>query len=210
MPVIPTVPETVEVRHVVGLPNSEVALNIYNVKVAAATALDSTLANALASAVFGAWSANLDAVMATTVTSLRAVVTDLRVVNGPQFTAIDGNAGSDATSVLPCQVAACIAWKTNTRGRSFRGRTMLGGFTEGGSLGQNPTAGVLTAINGFATTLLANLTTLGHPLVVVSRYEHNPTPPPVTIPRAVNVATEVTSFVVDQAWKTQRTRALKG
>jgi len=209
MPVNPVVPDTAEVRVHFGLPGNEEMVNVFNVDVGATT-LDATLATSLANTVEGCYQDHLLTTISDLVGIDRIVVTDLRVANGPQFTISGSFVGSNADSLLPTQTAAVVRWTTNTRGRSFRGRTFLGGFTEATSSGQSPAPAALTDFEAFAAAIIADLSALTHPLVIVSRYEPNPTPPPSSVPRAANIATEVTGSFVDRAWHTMRSRALKG
>jgi hypothetical protein len=133
-------------------------------------------------------------------------VTDVRTVDGPQFvaTTFDDLVGTSSANPLPYQTAGLISWSTNTRGRSYRGRTYLGLFTEAFSDGRNVAAGLVTAMGAFATVIRE-----GGAFAVLSRYTLNPTPPPNTIPRDPGIATLITGSTVHPLWRTQRRRATR-
>lgn len=209
MPVNPVVPNVAEMRVHFSLPLGEEMLNVHNCDIGAAT-LDFTLANAIAGAYVAAWTAELQSSIADTVSIDGIVVTDLRTTTGPSFDLAYTVPGTETSQLLPGQVAAVVKWKTALRGRSYQGRTYLGGFGEDQSAGQSPSPTCLTAIQDFADALIGGLSTANADLSIVSRYEPNPSPPPGSIPRVTNIRTAVSSAQVDQAWHTHRSRALKG
>jgi len=133
-------------------------------------------------------------------------VTDVRTVDGPQFvaTTFDDLQGTDSANPLPYQTAGLISWSTNTRGRSFRGRTYLGLFCEDHSDGRNLSTDLKTAMGDFATVIVESGS-----FAVLSRFHLNPTPPPNTIPRDPGVATLITGSTVHPLWRTQRRRATR-
>lgn len=209
MPVNPIVPNTAECRVHFGLPGNEEMVNVLNLLIGSAT-FDDTLAGAVFTAVADAYNDNLIPLMSNLVELQTMVLTDLRTDPGGQRKLQVNQLGALSDNILPTQVSAVVRWSTDTRGRSFQGRSYIGGFTEANSAGQSPTPTLLTALASFATQLRVDLGTADAPLAVVSRYETNPTPPPSSIPRVTNLSTEVTGYFVDQAWHTRRSRALKG
>lgn len=209
MPVNPIVADTWEVRVHFSRSDGEEMVNTFYVD-DNGDDLDAAQAADVSGVVTGAWTDNLIPVMSDSVTMDKIVVTDLDVANGAQFIFSPALAGALSDNALPNQTAGVVTWRTNTRGRSFRGRTYLGGFTEAGSVGSSPSGGVLTAMTDWAADMMGGMTALPHEMQVVSRYELNPTPPPSSIPRVTNLATDITSATVDLAWKTQRRRAIKG
>lgn len=125
-----------------------------------------------------------------------AVVTDLRTATGPRFeiTPVPLVAGTDGSQLLPLQTALVISLGTGIRGRSFRGRIYLCGFTEAVSAdGVGPDASSLATYQAFANDLVNDLDTIaGHPLVVASR--------------KLLESNVVTDATVDQRWDTVRNR----
>lgn len=151
------------------------------------------------------WSDNLNPAITTDFSVSDITITDLRTETGPQFVytdteAMDGEATEDP---LPFQTAGLITWNTATRGRSFRGRTYLGGFTEGGSDGRSVSSSTQSQMQGFADALLV-------PGVfgVISRFHGTDPETGAPIPREVGILTIARSAVVHPNWRTQRRRAL--
>lgn len=142
----------------------------------------------------------------TTITYGDMVVTDQASSTGSQFfyTGMTGTHGSDSSNLLPYQTAGLISWTTDTRGRSYRGRTYLGGFCEAASDGRDVNPTLVGYFDDFAGELEAD----GN-FCVISRYELNPTPPPATIPRTTGVASVITGHTSHPLWRTQRGRATR-
>jgi len=133
------------------------------------------------------------------------VVTDLREEEGAQFTVVGAPSlvvGEKAVDALPFQTAALVTWYTAVRGRSFRGRTYLGGFCEDGSSGRSIAGAVQTALEGFAAQI-----TLSGEVGIISRF-HGVDEDGVAIPRNPAIITPITSALVHPNWRTQRRRAL--
>lgn len=135
-------------------------------------------------------------------------ITDLRTEGGPQFDSnssfpVDGGAG---TQPLPLQTAGMISWGTARRGRAFRGRTYICGWSEAYGNGAHMESAAHTALQAFADALLAPGLSLG----VISRYVTDPGPPKVLVPRDPGIITDITSAVAHDLWKTQRRRAPRG
>lgn len=209
MPVNPVVPDTAEMRVHFRLPLGEEMINVHNCDIGAAV-LDLSLATSIAGAYTAAWLAELQSQVANTVSIDTIVVTDLRTTTGPSFDLSFAFAGTETTELLPPQIAAVVKWKTGLRGRSFQGRSYIGGFSEDQSAGQSPEPVTLTALADFAAALIANLTAESADMVIVSRFSGVDPVTHLPIPRVTNVTTPVTSATVDQAWHTHRSRALRG
>lgn len=157
------------------------------------TTLTSTLATNIANTFKNAWDTHLKASTHTAVTFTDVSVTDVRTATGPQFVTVYNIAGTLAGDPIPLQCAGLVAWYSALRGRRYRGRTYVGGFTEAGSLGVGPNAALQTALGNWATKLRTDLTTLGNGLLVASRLNAT--------------GQSVTSHTVRANWKTQRRRA---
>lgn len=205
-PVNPVVPSTYELRSLFEIGAGQTMVQTINVERGGVT-LTSALATTLAGILTTAWGSNLQTAQPASTVYESVTVTDLNVANGPQFVVPVGTAGLDGGQPLPNQTSALIVWRTNTRGPSYRGRTFWGGFAESASDGSGPGSSALAALNSWAAAVMAAFTTATHQMVVVSRYEHNPSPPPISIPRATNITTAITSGVADTFWKTLRSRA---
>lgn len=209
MPVNPVVPDVAEMRVNWRLPLGEEMINVHNCNIGAVATLDFTLANDIAGAWVAAATPTLLTLLANTVSVRNIVVTDLRTANGPAFELAYSPPGTNVDALLPAQVAAVVKWRTTLRGRSFQGRTYLGGFSEAESAGQSPETTTLAALQTFADDLITQLAAVNADLCVVSRYHQVVPGTPPTVPRVTNINTLVTNASVDQAWHTHRSRALK-
>jgi len=103
-----------------------------------------------------------------------------------------------ANEELPPQTALVVSLRTGGAGRRGRGRIFLGGLHEGSSEDSpasvsRPAANLLLSVETAFTTMLNRLTTVGNPLVVASQVN--------------GTSREVTQFVLDNKWATQRRRA---
>lgn len=148
------------------------AFNVIHVRKGSAQTLDQTLANSIGSAVKGAYTGNLPALMTTNVALHRIYSRDLSAPNMPEFQDTGAAVGgTDAVSQpLPASVALCLTLRTAKAGRSFRGRFYLGGFSEA----QNDTSGLAlpaaaAAAVSFVEDMADALGALGLSLGVLSR-----------------------------------------
>jgi len=134
------------------------------------------------------------------------VVTDLTTATSPQFTATTFTplAGTDSTNDLPWQTAALVSWTTGTRGRSYRGRTYLGGFCEDQSDGRDIGATLIAAIEDWRDIILAD----GN-FGVISRYSGVDPDTHLPIPRDEGIISTFTDGTVHPLWRTQRRRATR-
>ncbi len=129
------------------------------------------------------------------------VVTDISVANGQQqvyvpTTLVGGGSGTAAAA----NAAFVASLRTAHTGRSFRGRTYVGGmstsqFTDAQHVG----AGYAAAVNNAFTHLLAAAITAGYKLCVLSRYLNK-------VLRAVGLLTEIISIITDTKVDSQRRR----
>jgi len=135
-------------------------------------------------------------------------VTDLRVLDGPQFESVSGCpvVGPQESQPLPLQTCGLISWYTSHRGRSFRGRTYIPGFTEAASDGAHMDSSDHASLAAFADSILGSAVDLG----IISRYQPNPSPPPSSVLRDPGIITRVDSRVVHDLWATQRRRQPRG
>lgn len=145
-----------------------------------------------------------------------ATVTDLASDTAPQFVSLEANVtGSDGGQAIPGQSSLVLSWYTALRGRSFRGRSYLNGWTEGQSDG-TPSSTAISTSGAYAGDLVANMATqfgAGFGLCVVSRFSgtHLESRPggqliKVPTPRTTGLATPITGVNIGDTWFTQRRR----
>jgi hypothetical protein len=130
------------------------------------------------------------------------IATDVSVANGTQtilpFTS--SNVGTGTGAAAAANAAMCASLRTNFTGKSFRGRFYLGGLTQIQlNDAQNFTAGATAALAGFISDFIDALNTINQTLVVVSNYASG-------VVRAIAVATEIISVIVDSKVDSQRRR----
>jgi hypothetical protein len=128
--------------------------------------------------------------------------TDVHVATGIQtiLPLTTGNAGLAGDAPAAANAAVCVSLRTNFTGRSFRGRFYVGGlpvaiFTDA----QNISAGQAAVYAGWFMDFIDSLNTINKTLVVVSNYADK-------VLRAVALATEIISIIVDTKVDSQRRR----
>lgn len=156
----------------------------------------------LGTALLSWWEANLRPLQPTALTLREVYMTDQTTPNGPSFTQLPlgANTGERAEAILPSNVSLAVSFRTNFRGRGFRGRNYVLGLTEN-MVTANQVAPTVVADYAIA---YAQLPTFLEPLsithVVASRYLGN-------APRPVGVSTPVTAYLcVDGTVDSQRRR----
>jgi hypothetical protein len=125
-----SVPNGIEVvMHAVQ--NGVPIVNVYNMAVAGGVT-DTKLENC-ANAVYDWWHANIRPLQHTSYSVSDVTATDISVEGGHQFvlSPTSDNAGTSAAEPMSGQAAAVVSWRTPRIGRSYRGRTYLGGGTAG-------------------------------------------------------------------------------
>jgi hypothetical protein len=201
--------------------DTNVSVNVFYIKFGAHVTLNQAGADAWAGAFEDAFDTSGIATYLSTDTKIdHIVVTDLDSVGAPQFLgAFDAFAGASGADYLPLQTAGMIEWQTALRGRSFRGKTFLAGFTEAASDGA-PVAGLLTDLDALGDALIDAIHDTGPPtrdLAVVSRFSGSQLVDigggqivKRPLPRAEAIATAITGRSSETVWKTQRRRAFPG
>jgi hypothetical protein len=198
MAFIPT-PQGVKVA-VEGSQEAIPVVNVYHVD--AGAAVSDTILDDVA-AVFSNWmTTTLLPLLDSTYVLNRIVVTDISVANGHQsiLTFTTGNVGGITGQPCAANAALCISWRTLQTGRSFRGRTYVGGLNNGVLV--DPHTMGTTYANGFATAfvnLRTAIQTAGYVLSVLSLVANK-------IARVAGVLTEITSLIVDTKIDSQRRR----
>lgn len=128
--------------------------------------------------------------------------TDISVENGQQYilTTIANPAGAVSGAAAAANAAACISWRTAYTGRSFRGRTYIGGLPQVYlSTAQSLSVSAQEAFGVVAAGLIDTLEAIGATLVVVSRIAAG-------VQRVTALATQIISIIVDQKVDSQRRR----
>jgi len=112
------------------------------------------------------------------------------------FVPAQPNPGTAAGELDPANAALVISWKTGFVGRSYRGRTYHGGFTENQSQGSTALSSLVTGVGALASALLIYAGTGAVPmhLVVASRH--------------LLTLTDVTTPIVNAFIDSQRTRLI--
>lgn len=120
-----------------------------------------------------------------------AYAVDLTTATGPTATSAlsAGTAGGAVQPGMPGNVALCISFRTDQRGRSFRGRNYLCGLTEDNVVGNQITPGSIPPFVNAYLPLLEAGEMLPGVWVVVSRFSGG-------LRRTVGVSTPVTSVLV--------------
>lgn len=128
-------------------------------------------------------------------------VTDFNTPTTPTMQQNSNVVGTLAGDLLPADTAVCMTLRTGLRGKHFRGRTYLGGFTEAActAAGEIDTVTRDDIIAG-AAVLIANLQGDGFPLAVVSTQLNNEA-------RAAAVVTPVTTVDINNIFDRQRRRS---
>ena len=129
-------------------------------------------------------------------------IVDRSSKDGPVFSepVIINPAGVGSGGLLPNNVAFCVTLRTRKRGRSFQGRSYLGGLSEATSEGSYINQDVATAIINAYENLRSVASTSGLPMVVVSTRSGGQ-------PRSVGIQTPVDRCVYnDLVLDSQRRR----
>lgn len=147
------------------------AVNVYGC-VKGSTVINQTLANTLHSGVANALTTSgLVGHLASAVTFGAIGIRDISIADQPEFISVGtGVQGTAVGDPLPEGVALVVTLRTTKAGRSFRGRSYLGGFSEAEN---GPTAQASSALQTSATAYLQAIQTMlntnGLPLGVLSR-----------------------------------------
>lgn len=166
---------------------------------------------ALGNAIITWWGVSLQSSIADVVEFREVYLTDLTTATGPAVTANTGLPllGSANNEPVPSNVAPCISFRTDMRGRSFRGRNYLIGLP-GDSVDSNTiNATYLSDMVAAYQDLMALVASVDFVWVVVSRYSGSTIVDgkKVPTPRTAGIATEVTTVVfTDNIVDSQRGR----
>lgn len=156
----------------------------------------------LANAVLALWTTNIMPVLTTSVQLIEVYVTDLSDQFGPTATAVpSGNVfGGEIQNPVPNNVALCVSFRTQGRGRSSRGRNYVPGLAENQFDRSRALSGLVIDLQNRYAAFGAALNEGGWIHVVVSRYSNK-------APRPTGLVQDVTSYVItDNVADSQRRR----
>jgi len=165
----------------------------------------STAAIAVANVINTTWWASIRGVMSNQMSLNEIYMVDLASQSGPVATAQPGvpSIGFQEVPPMPNNVTLCVTFRTEQRGRSFRGRSFVVGLAANQVVSQNvidPAAG--TILNAYQD-LREAAATAGVPMVVVSRQTNN-------APRVTGLATPITAVVLRDSVADSQRRRLPG
>ena len=149
-----------------------------------------------------AWiTANFAPLVSSTVTFDQLIATDISVANGAQDILVPTTAtGGAAGTPTAANAALVVSQRTGFTGRSFRGRTYIGGLTQTVQVTSHEVtttyaAAVITAWQN----LITNLTLAGYVLSVLSKVA-------LGVSRAAGILSEVITVIVNTTIDSQRRR----
>lgn len=147
-----------------------------------------TQGEALADAVFDWWDTNLKPLQCGTLYLREIFCTDLDAADGWAVTRVSSPVvqGTRSGESMPNNIACCISFRTNQRGRAHRGRNYAMAMGEGDVTNNNFTTGYLSALQAAYVALADVETAASCNWVVVSRFQG-------LLPRENGVTTPVTS-----------------
>jgi hypothetical protein len=180
--------------------NGVPVVNVYNVQDSAAHTTEHL--TDLCEVMIDWWRDNLQAGLHNSYVLNSVKATSLELATGPQVVVslTSDNQGAITTAPAAGNAAAVISWRTASIGRSYRGRTYVGGLSAASFLtAQHLTTADVSFIADAAAALLEALQTFGAALCVLSRYAAG-------VLRVTGVLTEIISIIVDQVTDSQRRR----
>ena len=175
-------------------------VNVYHVKHTAT--ITGAVLQDYAEAFYDWWADQLMPVLNNSYVLNTIVATDLEDGTGPQYTLSlsSANQGALTNEAVAGNAALCVSWRTANIGRSFRGRTYIGGLDAlATETAQVVTSSFQAAIGDAAIALLDVVETLGGALCVLSRYAN-------LVLRVTGLLTEIIGVIVDSKIDSQRRR----
>lgn len=180
--------------------NSVPIVNVYHVKTPGAVT-DAALLD-ISEVFFDWWQANMQASLHNTYVLHSIVATDLSTIGGHQVTTVltTDNAGTAGDAAAAANAAVVQSWRTASIGRSYRGRTYIGGIPQAALLNaQTLQTSVATTYATAGAALIDALETAGFVLAVLSRYAAG-------VLRVTGLLTQILEVVVDVKVDSQRRR----
>jgi hypothetical protein len=179
--------------------NGQAVINIYHTT--SALPVNTTNLTALANIFISWWQNSQRQNFSNQMSLLTVTTTDIRVDNGLQqvVPVTVNNAGTLAAAPAPNNIAVVMSWRTGFSGRSFRGRTYHAGILNTEVSDNLISTTLANNLLADATTLLSDLVTGGHNLVVFSQFADGS-------PRVTGVGTAINQAIIDTRIDTQRRR----
>ena len=187
------VPKVAQLEFISSIDGQRIENVLHYAKAAPETDYDVDDLTLLVAAGITKWKTNVQPLFSSACSLVEVIATDLSSQTGPKVQSTSGlpQAGGQAATFIPNNVACVFTKRTALRGRSYRGRIYSGGWATASFLGnklQTATlAAALTQYNSMKTILDGGATT--HNMVVVSRYNNGI----VRTSGTFEVVTEVTS-----------------
>jgi hypothetical protein len=194
-----TVPNGIEVV-LEGVQNGIPVINVFNVKDSATH--DDALLTTYCNTFNTWWLASMRPLLNESFILNSIKATSLILSTGPQHVTSysTGHQGLLTGGEGAGNAALVISWRTASIGRSFRGRTYVGGLDAAAfDTAQQVTSGFATGIGNAAAALTAAVAAAGGALCVLSRFA-------LGVARVAGLLTEITSIITDVKVDSQRRR----
>jgi hypothetical protein len=175
-------------------------VNVYHVKHTAT--ITGAVLQDYAEAFYDWWADQLMPILNNSYVLNTITATDMETGSGPQYTLSlsSANQGTLTGEQVAGNAALCVSWRTASIGRSFRGRTYIGGLDAAATeTAQVVSASFQGAIGDAAIALLDIVETIGGALCVLSRYASG-------VLRITGLLTEIIGVIVDSKIDSQRRR----
>lgn len=160
----------------------------------------------LSNAVLLWWNANIRPYLSNQLTLREIYVTDLSSATGAAYTFVPPTplpVGGDTAAAMPGNVSLAVSFRTAARGRSYRGRNYIVGLVEPAVTGNAVSTDFASGMQTGYSELLDSPFSDDWLWVVASRFANN-------APRAVGLATPVTSVTVVDPYVDSQRRRLRG
>lgn len=177
-----------------------------------ATAYDEAVLTGLAEAVADWWVTECAPTISSGVQLVEVVATDQTTATGLQvsFAPVSPTFGGSTANIMPNNVTMAVSFRTALRGRSFRGRNYVVGFTEDQVAGNSFVATLDATWQANYAALIAVADGAGTAWVVASRFSGVDPVTGAPIPRAAGVTTPITNVVVVDSFVDSARRRLTG
>lgn len=167
--------------------------------------VDIEKATTLAEVLHDWWVTNVRPLMVNTSALREIYITDLSNASSFTYTRVSSpvEPGTRSGPAMPNNIALCISFKTNQRGRSFRGRNYVMGMNEGDIIANNFDGGYVGSVQAAYVELKLVTVPLGADWVIVSRFANGAA-------RTTGVTTSVSTVGVTDGIVDSQRRRLPG
>lgn len=175
-------------------------VNVYHVKTPGAVT-DAALLD-ISEVFFDWWQTNMQASQHNSYVLHTIVATDLSSIGGHQVVTnlTTDNAGTAGNTAAAANAAVVQSWRTASIGRSYRGRTYVGGVPQDAmATAQTISTTAATSYATAAANLIDALETAGFVLAVLSRFAAG-------VQRVTGLLTQIIEVIVDVKVDSQRRR----